>query len=149
MLATSNKCDQFLSCEELSWKFLKEIRVLDPNQLLIISANLSSYSTISELSKQKSTDLSGQAVQKRAGEPCDDVLAFWTSMLVQMPTLSAIAMKYFSIPTNSMDDKRLFRAYGNVVTDKSPNLSDNNTKMLIGLYINAVNGSFFDFLQSI
>ena len=142
MLAIADKCDQFLNCTESSWKFLKEIRVLDPSQLPALSLNINNYSSIPEFATP-SLQLSGEwnsyvkSVQDMHDEKIDDVLAYWHGMAAQVPNLASIAMNYLSMPVNSVDAERSFSVYNNVITDKRHNLSDENTKMFVGLYYNA------------
>jgi hypothetical protein len=42
----ANKADLFLGSKEISWQFLRAVRVFDPNQLLTMSGEISQYSAI-------------------------------------------------------------------------------------------------------
>ena len=120
------------------------MRVFDPNQMTSLPHSLARLKIIPGLIS--SSDIKVQwslyedTVFGRQGkEPVEDILAFWHTMKQQTPELAEIALKYLSVPINSVDAERSFSAYNNVVSDKRHNLSDESTKikMLVGLYYNS------------
>jgi hypothetical protein len=145
MSAAAAKASQFLLSIESNWAFLKQVRALDPNQLMALPREFKHYTSIPGLGVQLQAqwDLYHTAVQELRGEPVGDVLSFWCGMRTRTPALADIALTYLSIPTNSVDAERSFSVYNNVITDKRHNLTDENTKRLCGLYFNAVNGELF------
>ena len=95
------------------------------------------------LNLQAEYDMYNTAVLDLNGEAPSDIRAFWAGMRTCMPNLASIALKYPSIPLNSVDLERSFNAYNNVVTDKRHNNTLNNTWMLVGLNFNANNVQLF------
>lgn len=130
-----------MSSNEPSWTFLRDIRVLDPNQMMSLSQDISRYRSIPGLSN--ADDITAEwivyrkAVDDLDGEGVGDVLGFWHAMRSRTPELSAIATRYLSVPINSVDAERSFSAYNNVVSDKRHNLSEASTEMLVKLYYNS------------
>lgn len=135
------KVEGFMSSNEPSWTFLRDIRVLDPNQMMSLSQDISRYRSIPGLSN--ADDITAEwivyrkAVDDLDGEGVGDVLGFWHAMRSRTPELSAIATRYLSVPINSVDAERSFSAYNNVVSDKRHNLSEASTEMLVKLYYNS------------
>ena len=76
--------------------------------------------------------------QHELPEPLD-LLEFWEGMKVRLPLLADIALSVLQVPASSAEVERSFTDYGNILTDKRHNLSDENMKMLNMLYYNSIN----------
>ena len=138
------KAEQFLSSDEPSWQFLKQVRVLDPNQLLSLPLNLTLYDAIPGISATPSMTVQWneylRSVRDLHEDGTTDIFCFWKGMMERTPDLSKLAMEAISTPVNSVDAERSFSVYKNVVSDRRHNLSDRSTAMLVGLYYNTCNG---------
>jgi len=137
----AEKAEKFLESKEPGWQFLRDIRVLDPNQLMSLSQDMSKYASIPGLDNTAAITAEWRmyrsAVENLQGEESADVLRFWHAMKNQTPELANIAMRYLSMPVNSVDAERSFSAYNNIVTDKRHNLSESSTEMLVKMYFNS------------
>ena len=135
------KVEGFMSSNEPSWTFLRDIRILDPNQIMSLSHDITRYRSIPGLSNTASIAAEWivyrKAVNDLQGEEVSDILGFWQAMKSRTPELGAIATRYLSVPINSVDAERSFSTYNNVVSDKRHNLSEASTKVLVKLYYNS------------
>ncbi|XP_029838776.2 uncharacterized protein LOC115322563 [Ixodes scapularis] len=131
-----------------TWKFFKSVRCLDPLQIGCLSEKRSEFAGVPGLGedslalaaewqvylksaqelKSSDRDLAPfLSKQEKPGEDFD-VLAFWAGMEPLTPTLSSIALKYLSMPINSVDAERSFSRYGDIVSHKRHSLSEESTK---------------------
>ncbi|XP_064467665.1 uncharacterized protein LOC135378539 [Ornithodoros turicata] len=139
------------------WKFFKSIRCLDPLQIKFLSQNREEYSNIpgladhsSSLSAEWQLYLKTASDLKASDRPLStflskegdcttdfDVLGFWVGMKALTPILSCIALRYLSVPINSVDAERSFSQYSDIVSKKRHGLTEECTKHLLVLRHNS------------
>lgn len=131
-----------------TWKFFKSVRCLDPLQVGCLPEKRSEFGAVPGLGEEslalaaewevylksaqdlKSSDKDLAPFLSKQQNPGEDfdVLAFWAGMEHLTPTLSAIALKYLSVPINSVDAERSFSRYGDIVSHKRHSLGEESTK---------------------
>lgn len=127
-----------------TWKFFKSVRCLDPQQVGCLSEKRSEFGAVPgfialaaewQVYLKSAQDLKSSdrdlapflSKQEKPGEDFD-VLAFWAGMEHLTPTLSSIALKYLSVPINSVDAEKSFSRYGDIVPHKRHSLGEESTK---------------------
>lgn len=109
-------------------KFLRAVRLLDPHQAKLLSID-DLYDGIPECLTIKSKLQDELTAYKQAVlEICDSVkpLTFWFSNRIRFPELFKIAIKYLSIPGNSVDAERSVSQYNLINTCRRQNMTEDN-----------------------
>lgn len=109
-------------------KFLKAVRVFDPMQAKILAID-SVYEGIPECASRKA-EIEGElaAYKEAVLETADGVtpICFWFSQKERFPILSQIAVRYLSVPSNSVDAERSVSQYNLVNTENRQRFEEPN-----------------------
>ena len=120
--------------------FFKAVRIIDPRQMPSLPKDISRFSAIHGLNSPSPRLLSEWAIYRNIKQhelPDPFVLQeFWEGTKIRLPLLAEIALSVLQVPASSAEAERSFTDYGNILTDKRHNLSDENMKMLSMLYHN-------------
>ena len=120
--------------------FFKVARIIDPRQMPSLPRDISRFSAIHGLNSPSPRLLSEWAIYRNIKQhelPDPIVLQeFWEGMKIRLPFPAEIALSVLQVPASSAEAERSFTDYGNILTDKRHNLSDENMKMLSMLYHN-------------
>lgn len=119
--------------------FLQAVRLFDPQQAKILTFN-AFFDGIPGYDDKRHLLTSEIAAYKQAVREVDDdvkPLAFWFSNRKRFPNLFELAVRYLSVPGNSVDAERSVSQYTLVNAPQRQNFTDNNLALHVMMVFNA------------
>jgi len=120
-------------------RFLQAVRLFDPQQAKTLTFN-AFFDGIPGYADKRHLLTSEIAAYKQAvGELDDDVkpLTFWFCYRERFPNLFELAVRYLSVPGNSVDAERSVSQYTLVNAPQRQNFTDNNLALHVMMVFNA------------
>ena len=121
-------------------RFLQSVRMFDPQQAKTLTYN-AFLDGIPGCDDKKRILTSEIAAYKLAVKEVDDdvkPLTFWFSSRDRFPHLFKLAVRYLSVPCNSVDAERSVSRYTLVNTPQRQNLNDDNLALHVMMAFNSV-----------
>jgi hypothetical protein len=136
------KLQKYMDGAQPSMEFLKQIRVLNPSRVSILSKIKREYTAIPLFDDVPDAEfvryvdyLAPQAVQRSGGLPID-LDNFWLSVADRVPMLANIAKRYVNAVVSSADAERSFSLYNLILDCRRRSLCEASLKYMCFLYCN-------------
>ena len=132
--AHAKLCKYFVDGAQPASKFLQQIRVLDPRNLIDVERNFDSFDGIPgfEAVSRNEWDLYvnslGPAAVKYSRDDSFDLTLFWKSKAENLPELYKLASCYCTTTIGSYDVERSFSAYSAILDEKRRSLDESTIK---------------------
>ena len=132
--AHAKLCKYFVDGAQPASKFLEQIRVLDPRNLIDVERNFDSIDSIPgfEAVSRDEGDLYvnnlGPSAVKYSKDGNFDLTLFWKSKASNLPELYKLASCYCTTTIGSYDVERSFSAYNEILDEKRRSLDESTIK---------------------
>ena len=140
--AHAKLCKYFVDGAQPALKFLQQICVLDPRNLIDVERNFDSIDSIPgfEAVTRNEWDLYvnslGPAAVKYSRDDSFDLTLFWKSKAENLPELYKLASCYCTTTIGSYDVERSFSAYSAILDEKRRSLDESTIKAFHFLNLN-------------